>query len=134
MELWLSQLGHATRAGRRMLLKAATTLVDMSATFTGFRAGQITGSQTRAIVDAAARLRKHERTQLDAALVDDLATARNEEPDEITWRVVLFAAELEASRIEQSEAEAEPAVNRTMMQPRLDGTGGLPVRDGLGGR
>jgi len=61
---------------------------------------------------------------LDDALLDDLATARSDEPDEITWRVVLFADDLAASRLETSDAEPEPAVNRAHMQPRLDGTGG----------
>ncbi|MBW3661883.1 MAG: DUF222 domain-containing protein [Actinobacteria bacterium] len=79
LELWLSQLGHATRADRRMLLKAATTLVDMPATFTAFRSGQLSWSQTRAIVDAASRLRQAERGVLDDALVDDLAAARSDD-------------------------------------------------------
>ncbi|MBW3662413.1 MAG: HNH endonuclease [Actinobacteria bacterium] len=129
MELWLSQLGHATRADRRMLVKAATTLVDMPATFTAFRSGQLSWSQTRAIVCAAAKLRRAERGELDTALTDDLASVRNEEPDEITWRVELFALAIQDSRLETTDAEPEPEGNRADMQPRLDGSGGKLYAD-----
>ncbi len=124
VELVLSQTCRAAGFERRTLLTVATTLGRMPSTRQAFVEAWISWSQVRAVVTAVGRVDAAGRAKVDDLVAELAPNYVDMEADALVFEVDWLVDQLvEAARTERDARPIEH--NRTIVMPRLDGSGTL---------
>lgn len=123
-EQLLRALGRQTRGDARLLLTCPDVLETMPGCARLFADGTLPWGVVRFLVTEARRLPVSIRTQLGAAVADDLVAVQHLDGDELVGAIGWAIVELSP---EQTDDRAERAVEReyAAIMPRLDGGGAV---------
>jgi hypothetical protein len=122
LEQWLAIVARHTRMDRRLLLRTARLLCRLPALRRGIAARQLSWPQLRSLAltlrDCPAVL----DPKIDRLLTALLPHLTGADPDALTTQLQRALVEWTAALT--PDDDEQPAANRLVLQPRLDGTGG----------